>query len=80
MYIYGTKSDRIQQNAQILKIAVFAIYKTSEITKISPKKRSLNRDLLNFFYRYGIFFMVRGESSCPDGLEYVWERGEGPTL
>ena len=24
--------------------------------------------------------MVRGESSCPDGLEYVWEKSVGPTL
>ena len=42
----------------------------------SPKKnRSLNRDLLNFVYRYGIFQMPPGESSCPGSSEYVWQRG-----
>ena len=41
----------------------------------SPKNRSLNRDLLNFVYRYGIFQMPPGESSCPGGSEYVWQRG-----
>ena len=64
------------QNSQIVKIAVFAI-KTSEITKYSPRKRSLNRNFLNLFNRYGIFFMVLGESLCQDGLEFVWERGRG---
>ena len=38
----------------------------------SPKKMgSLNRDLLNFFYRYGIFWMPPGESSHPGGSECV---------
>ena len=35
------------------------------------------RYFLNFLNRYGIFFMVRGESSCPGGSEYVWQRGVG---
>ena len=48
---------------------------TSEITKKSPKNGSLNRDLLKFFNRYGIFWVPPGESSCPDGSEYVWQRG-----
>ena len=39
--------------------------------QISPKNGSLNRDLLNFFYRYGIFWMPLGESSHPGGSEYV---------
>ena len=34
-----------------------------------------NRDLLNFLYRYGIFWMPPGESSHPGGSEYVWQRG-----
>ena len=37
----------------------------------SPKNRPLNRDLLNFLYRYGIFWMPPGESSHPGGSEYV---------
>ena len=44
------------------------------MTKNHQKNGSLNRDLLNFWYRYGIF-RIPGESSCPDGLEYVWQRG-----
>ena len=40
----------------------------------SPKNRSLNRDLLIFLNRYGIFWVPPGESSCPDSSEYVWQR------
>merc|ERR1712047_149968 len=33
---------------------------------------------------YGIFWVPPGESSCPDGSEYVWQRGveslQGPVL
>ena len=36
---------------------------------------SLNRDLLNFFNRYGIFKVQPGDSSRLDGSEYVWQRG-----
>ena len=45
------------------------------MTKNRQKNGSLNRDLLNFFYRYGIFWMPPGESSHPGGSEYVWQRG-----
>ena len=45
------------------------------MTKNRQKNGSLNRDLLNFLYRYGIFWMPPGESSCPGGVEYVWQRG-----
>ena len=37
----------------------------------SSKNGSLNHDLLNFLYRYGIFWMPPGESSHPGGLEHV---------
>ena len=30
-----------------------------------------------FLYGYDIFWMLPGESSCPDGLEYEWQRGVG---
>merc|ERR1712004_376354 len=47
----------------------------------SPKKAqkngSLNRNLLKFLNRYGIFWVPPGECSCPDGSEYVWQRGVG---
>ena len=42
---------------------------------LHQKIRSLNCDLLKKIYRYGIFWMVPGEFSCPDGSEYVWQRG-----
>ena len=45
------------------------------MTKNRQKNGSLNRDLLNFFYRYGIFWMPPGESSHLGGSEYVWQRG-----
>ena len=38
-------------------------------------KNSKSLILLNFLYRYGIFWMPRGESSHPGGSEYVWQRG-----
>ena len=34
-------------------------------------------DLLKILNRYGIFWVPLGESSCPDGSEYVWQRGIG---
>ena len=43
--------------------------------KSAKKNRSLNRDLLNFLYRWGTFWMEHSESSCPGGSEYVWQRG-----
>ena len=45
------------------------------MTKNRQKNGSLNRDLLKFLYRYGIFWMPPGESSYPGGSEYVWQRG-----
>ena len=62
---------KVAENAQILKIAKFP---TSHITK---KNGSLNRDLLKFLNRYGIFWVPPSEASCPDGSEYVWQRGVG---
>ena len=52
--------------------------KSGSRPKKSPKKspkNSLNRDLLKFLNRYGKFWVPPGESSCPDGSEYVWQRG-----
>ena len=43
--------------------------------KNCQKYGSLNRNFLNFLYRYGIFWMSPGESSCPGGSEYVWQMG-----
>ena len=35
------------------------------------------RDRFKFLNRYGIFWVPPGESSCPGGSEYVWQRGVG---
>ena len=48
---------------------------TSEITKNGQKNGSLNRDLLKNFPIYGIFYMLPGEFSCPNGSKHVWQRG-----
>ena len=65
---------KVAENTQILKIAKLAMkiwLSTPEITKTKPQNGSLNCDLLNFLYRYGIFWMPPGESSHPGGSEYV---------
>ena len=83
--IYGLQCDFMQKkrNTQIIKIADFTMLiqlPSSEMTKICQKNGSLNRDLLNFLYRYGIFWMPPGESSHPGGSECVWQRGEEGVL
>ena len=41
-----------------------------------PKKRITQSRFAQFFnYKYGIYCIVPGESLCPDGSEYVWQRG-----
>ena len=67
---------KVAENTQILKLARFYVNLAPHLRnhQKSPKNGSLNRDLLNFFNRYGIFQMPPGESSCPDGSECVWQR------
>ena len=43
--------------------------------RLIAQNESFSCDLLNFFNRYGLFLMVPGKSSCPEGSEYVWQRG-----
>ena len=59
IYIYGIQCDFMQKK----------VVKTIKFWK------SLNRDLLKFLNWYGIFWVPPGVSSCPDGSEYVWQRG-----
>ena len=79
--IYGLKCDFMQKNwKKHSKNQIRWFYYVNTATELrndqkSPKNGSLNRDLLNFFYRYGIFWMPPGESSHPGGSEYVWQRG-----
>ena len=82
MYIYDKQRYTMHRNHpkhSNLENRCFR-YKRPQKSPKEPKKTITQSHLLKKIYRYGIFFMVRGESSCPDGLEYVWERGEGPTL
>ena len=65
---------KVERNAQKLKIADFTMQirlPSPEMTKNRKKNGPLNRNLLNFLYRYGIFWMPSGESSHPGGSEYV---------
>ena len=39
------------------------------------KNGSVDRDLLNILYMYGIFYMPPSESSCTGNSEHVWQRG-----
>ena len=43
--------------------------------KIAQKRITQSQFAQIFFIGMVYFFMVRGESSCPDGSEFVWERG-----
>ena len=40
-----------------------------------PQKLCTQSRFAQFFNRYGIFWIKHGESSCPDGSEYAWQRG-----
>ena len=40
--------------------------------KLPKENGSLNCD---FLYRYGIFLVPLGESSCPGSSDYVWQKG-----
>ena len=80
MYIYDKQSGRIHRNHpkhSNPENRCFHYVRPQKSPKIAQKKRSLKCDLLNFFNRYGIFWVVPSESYCPDGSEYAWQRGVG---
>ena len=69
---------KVAENTQNLKIAKYEnLAPTSEITKNSQKTDHPIAIFSIFFNGCAIFFMRRGESSCPYGSEYVWQRGVG---
>ena len=72
-------AKKIERNTHKIKIADFTMQirlPSSEMTKNRQKKRITQlRFTQFFFYRNGIFWMPRGESSHPGGSEYVWQRG-----
>ena len=82
IFIYSLQCDFMQKNPKkhLKKNADFSMrirLLSSAMTENTPKNRSLNRELLNIVYRYGIFYTVPSESLCPDGSEYVWQRVVG---
>ena len=76
-YLLANSFTTIKRDTQKPKSLIFLYRSAPELRndQKSPKNGSLNRDWLNFFYRYGIFWMPPGESSHPGGSEYVWQRG-----
>ena len=50
--------------------------RTLVLAQIQPKKRITQSQFAQFF-QYGIFWTVPGDTSCPDGSKYVWQRGQG---
>ena len=64
-----------KKNAKKKTKSLIILYKFGSRARNGQKNGSLNRELLNFFYMYDIFWMLPGESSCPGGSEYVWQRG-----
>ena len=78
--IYGRQCDFIPKKKETLNNQYRCFYYVILAPELRndqklPKNGSLNRDFLNFLYRYGIFWMPLGESSHPGGSEYVWQRG-----
>ena len=66
----------VAEITQTLKIADFTMKSRLRTLKITVYwgRGIASPSPLN---RYGIYWMVPGESLCPDGSEYVWQRGVG---
>ena len=71
---------KIKRNTKKIKIADLTSYIDSapdfRNDQILPNSRVAESGFTQFLHRYGIYWMVNGESSCPGGSEYVWQRGE----
>ena len=69
--------QKVAENTQSLN----SLCKSGSRPQKSPKKAQKTDHSIaiysNFLNRYGIFWVPPGESSCPDGSEYVWQRGVG---
>ena len=75
MWFHAKKSEETLKKSKSLILQCKFGSRPQKWPKIAKKNGSLNRDFLNFFYRYGIFWIPPGESSHPGGSEYVWQRG-----
>ena len=77
MYIYGIQSDKMHSfhpKHSNLENRCFRYIRPQKSPKIAQKTITQSR-FSQLFDRYGIFWVISGESSCPDGSEYVWQRG-----
>ena len=76
MYIYDKQSDRIHRNKpkhSNLENHCFRYIRPQKSPKIAQK----TDNSIAFYsdYLIGMVNFLLGDSSCPNGSEYVWERG-----
>ena len=74
MYVYDIQSDRMHSfhpKHSNIENRCFRYIRPQKSPKIAQKTITQSR-FSQLFDRYGIFWVIPGESSCPDGSEYVW--------
>ena len=74
MACYVISCRKIAKTLKFRK-SLISLYDLGSWLEKSPKNGSHNRDLLKYLHIYGIYWVLPGESPCPDGSEYVWQRG-----
>ena len=80
MYIYGIQSDRMHSfhpKHSNLESRCFRCIRPHKSPKIAQKTDHSIAIFSIFLNRYGIFWMVPGESPFLEGSEYVWQREVG---
>ena len=77
MWFHAKKSKETLKKSKSQNLLCKFGSRAQKWPKIAQKNRSLDRYLLKLFYRHGIYWMLLGESSCPHGSEYVWQRWVG---
>ena len=79
MYVYAIQSERIHRihpKHCNLENHCFCYIRPQKSPKIAQKTITQSQ-FSHFLNWYGIFWMAQGESSCPGGSDYVWQRGVG---
>ena len=56
----------------VVDFTVYSGLPSSEISQNNPPNGSVNRN-----FRYGIYWTIPGEYSCPASSEYAWQRNPG---
>ena len=80
LYLWHTMWFHAKKLLKTLKFwkSLNSLCKSGSRPQKSPKKAQKTDHSIaiysNFFNRYGIFWVPPGESSCPGGSEYVWQR------